>query len=388
MKSKGERMKKLYGKHTVAGWIVLTVITVLLVIAAYKLNTMEKTELVNRTGNTYEKGIVEEVLKDNLKADGTREGEQTVTVKMTTGVRKGQTITMTSPSGFLFGAPCVPGMHVIVVQSVAGDTTVSSVYARDRGRIIAVFALLYIAALCLVGGKQGIKASAGLLLTCFIIILIWVPVIYLGYSPVRSAVVICAATTVLTFWCLGGICRKTICATLGTVSGVVIAAFIAEIYSIMTGISGFNVSNIETLITISEANHIKVGGLLFAGILISTLGAEMDVAMSISSSMQEICRQNPSISRWELFRAGMRVGRDMMGTDSNTLILAFVGTEIAELVLDFTYDLSPLYVINSNNIGIAIMKGLSGSFGIVLSVPITVLIASWMFRRGDVAKEQ
>lgn len=187
MKSKGERMKKLYGKHTVAGWIVLAVITVLLVIAAYKLNTMEKTELVNRTGNTYEKGIVEEVLKDNLKADGTREGEQTVTVKMTTGVRKGQTITMTSPSGFLFGAPCVPGMHVIVVQSVAGDTTVSSVYARDRGRIIAVFALLYIAALCLVGGKQGIKASAGLLLTCFIIILIWVPVIYLGYSPVRSA---------------------------------------------------------------------------------------------------------------------------------------------------------------------------------------------------------
>lgn len=76
----------------------------------------------------------------------------------------------------------------------------------------------------------------------------------------------------------------------------------------------------------------------------------------------------------------MRVGRDMMGTDSNTLILAFVGTEIGELVLDFTYDLSPLYIINSNNIGIAVMKGLSGSFGIVLSVPITVLIASVMFR--------
>ena len=312
--------------------------------------------------------------------DGTREGEQTVTVKMTTGVRKGETIQMTSASGFLFGAPCVPGMHVIVVQSVAGDTTVSSVYARDRGNIIAIFAILYIVALCLVGGKQGLKASAGLLLTCFIIILIWVPIIYLGYSPIRSAVLVSALTTVLTFWCLGGICRKTICATLGTVSGVVIAAVVAELFSYTTGISGWNVSNIETLMTISDANNIKVGGLRFAGILISALGAEMDVAMSISSSMQEICRQNPCISRWELFRAGMRVGRDMMGTDSNTLILAFVGTEIAELVLDFAYDLSPLYVINSNNIGIAIMKGLGGSFGIVLSVPITVLIASWMFR--------
>ena len=373
-------MKKQYGKHTAMGWIILALITVVLIFAAYRLNTMEKTELINRTGNTYEKGIVKEVLKDNLLPDGTREGEQTVTVRMTTGVRKGEVIQMTSQSGFLFGAPCVPGMHVIVVQSVAGDTTVSSVYARDRGSIIAIFAILYIIVLCLVGGKQGIKASAGLLITCFIIILIWVPIIYLGVSPIRSAVVVCAVTTALTFWCLGGISRKTICATLGTVSGVVIAAVVAEIYSYTTGISGWNVSNIETLMTISEANHIKVGGLLFAGILISALGAEMDVAMSISSAMQEVCVQNPTISRWELFRSGMRVGRDMMGTDSNTLILAFVGTEIGELVLDFTYDLSPLYIINSNNIGIAVMKGLSGSFGIVLSVPITVLIASVMFR--------
>lgn len=360
--------------------LAMVLVTAALVILAYKLNTMEKTELITRTGNTYEKGVVKEILKDNLKADGTREGEQRVTVLMTTGVRKGQVIEMTSSSGFLFGAPCVPGMKVIVVQSVAGDSTVSSVYARDRGGIIAVFAVLYILALCLVGGRQGIRASAGLIFTCFIILFIWVPLIYLGFSPIRSAVAVCAVTTLLTFWCIGGICRKTVCATLGTVSGVVIAAVVASIYSWATGISGWNVSDIETLLTIWESNKIKVGGLLFAGILISALGAEMDVAMSISSSMQEICRQNPSISRWELFRAGMRVGRDMMGTDSNTLILAFVGTEISQLVLNFAYDLPGLQIINSNNIGIAVMQGLSGSFGIVLSVPVTVLIASWIFR--------
>lgn len=360
---------------------VMCAVIAVLVILAYRLNTIQKTELVARTGNTYEKGVVQEVLRDNLQADGTRSGEQTVTVLMTTGVRKGQVIQMTSASGFLFGAPCVPGMKVIVVQSVSGDSTVSSVYSRDRGGIIGIFALLYLLALCLVGGRQGIRASAGLLLTCFIILFIWIPLIYLGFSPIRSAVVVCAVTTILTFWSIGGICRKTVCATLGTVSGVVIAAVIAYIYSLATGISGWNVSNIETLLTIWESDGIKVGGLLFAGILISALGAEMDVAMSISSSMQEICRQNPSISRWELFRAGMRVGRDMMGTDSNTLILAFAGTEISQLVLNFAYDLPDLQVINSNNIGIAVMQGLSGSFGIVLSVPVTVLIASWMFRR-------
>ena len=364
-------------------WIrrtVMAAIFFILILAAYRLNTMKKTELVTRTGNTYEKGVVQKVLQDNLQADGTRSGEQVVTVKMTTGVRKGEVIQMTSASGFLFGTACTPGLHVIVVQSVSGDSTVSSVYSRDRGGVILLFGLLYLVALIAVGGRQGLKASAGLIITFFIIIFIWIPLIYLRVSPIRSAVVICALTTILTFWCIGGISRKTITATLGTVSGVVIAGIFAEIFSLATGISGWNVSNIETLLTIWESNRIKVGGLLFAGILISALGAEMDVAMSISSSMQEVCRQNPGISRWELFCAGMRVGRDMMGTDSNTLLLAFVGTEVSQLVLNFAYDLPAAQVLNSNNIGIAVMQGLSGSFGIVLSVPITVLIASWIFR--------
>ncbi len=364
-------------------WIrrtVMAAIFFILILAAYRLNTMKKTELVTRTGNTYEKGVVQKVLQDNLQADGTRSGEQVVTVKMTTGVRKGEVIQMTSASGFLFGTACTPGLHVIVVQSVSGDSTVSSVYSRDRGGVILFFGLLYLVALIAVGGRQGLKASAGLIITFFIIIFIWIPLIYLRVSPIRSAVVICALTTILTFWCIGGISRKTITATLGTVSGVVIAGIFAEIFSLATGISGWNVSNIETLLTIWESNRIKVGGLLFAGILISALGAEMDVAMSISSSMQEVCRQNPGISRWELFCAGMRVGRDMMGTDSNTLLLAFVGTEVSQLVLNFAYDLPTAQVLNSNNIGIAFMQGLSGSFGIVLSVPITVLIASWIFR--------
>ena len=368
------------GKRIWVRRTVMAAIFFILILAAYRLNTMKKTELVTRTGNTYEKGVVQKVLQDNLQADGTRSGEQVVTVKMTTGVRKGEVIQMTSASGFLFGTACTPGLHVIVVQSVSGESTVSSVYSRDRGGVILFFGLLYLVTLIAVGGRQGLKASAGLIITFFIIIFIWIPLIYLRVSPIRSAVVICALTTILTFWCIGGISRKTITATLGTVSGVVIAGIFAEIFSLATGISGWNVSNIETLLTIWESNRIKVGGLLFAGILISALGAEMDVAMSISSSMQEVCRQNPGISRWELFCAGMRVGRDMMGTDSNTLLLAFVGTEVSQLVLNFAYDLPAAQVLNSNNIGIAVMQGLSGSFGIVLSVPITVLIASWIFR--------
>ena len=120
---------------------------------------------------------------------------------------------------------------------------------------------------------------------------------------------------------------------------------------------------------------------MFAGILISSLGAVMDVAMSISSAMEEICSQNPTISRFDLMKAGMRVGRDMMGTDSNTLILAFAGSSLSMMLMDYAYDLPFLQIINSNNIGIAIMQGLAGSFGVVLSVPATVITAACIYRK-------
>ena len=107
----------------------------------------------------------------------------------------------------------------------------------------------------------------------------------------------------------------------------------------------------------------------------------MDVAMSVCSSMYEIYAQNLSMSRGALFKAGMHVARDMMGTDSNTLILAFAGSSVSTLLLDYSYNLPYQQIINSNNIGIAIMQGLAGSFGIVLSVPFTVLICTILFHK-------
>ena len=78
------------------------------------------------------------------------------------------------------------------------------------------------------------------------------------------------------------------------------------------------------------------------------------------------------------------MGRDMMGTDSNTLILAFAGSSVSMLLMDYAYNLPFLQIINSNNIGIAVMQGLSGSFGIVLSVPATVMSGAFIYKRQGV----
>ena len=380
-------MKKLqkqggqFSKGKAVRWLIIILVSILFIIFTVKLNQVDKTELVSRKGQTFEKATVTKVLEDNLQEDGSRVGEQRVMVKMDTGEKKGQELAVTSSSGYLFGAGCKEGLHVVVMQSVAGESVIASVYTQDREWVMYLFAALYILLLCVVGGKQGMKGSAGLIFTFFCVIFVYLPMVYRGVSPFWTAVFVCVITTIVTLYLIGGPTAKTLVSVLGTIVGVLCAGISAQIFSILSGLTGYNVSDIESLLTLWNTNGIQVGGLLFSGLLISSLGAVMDVAMSVSSSMAEILKQNPELTRKELFKAGIQVGRDMMGTDSNTLSLAFAGSSVSTLLLDYAYDLPYRQIINSNNIGISIMQGLAGSFGIVLCVPLTVLFATFFYKR-------
>ena len=218
----------------------------------WKINQTEKTQLAVRTGQTFEKATVVEILQDNLQADGSRVGEQKVRVRMLTGVRKGEGLDITSSAGFLFGAPCTVGMKVIVMQSVAGSTTIASVYSQDREWVVYAFAGLYLLSLIIIGGKQGLKGCLGLIFTFFCMIFVYLPLIYQNYSPFGVAVFVCFLTTLVTMYLIGGRTRKTI---LGTLAGVVIAGLSAQLFSMASGINGYNVSDICLLYTSDAADE-------------------------------------------------------------------------------------------------------------------------------------
>ncbi len=240
------------------------------------VNMANKTTLINTTGQTFEKGIVTQIISDNLTENGTRVGEQKVKVKMTTGEKKGEEFETTSSSGFLFGAACKVGMRVIVIQSVAGDSVVTTIYSQDREYVIYIFAGLYLLALIVIGGIQGLKGAIGLIFTFFAMIFVEVPMVYRGYSAIGTAIFLCFITTLVTMYLIGGATMKTLVATFGSVTGVVLAFSCAKLFSLASGITGWNVSNIENLLTLWNSNGIQVGDLLFSGILISSLGAVMD----------------------------------------------------------------------------------------------------------------
>ena len=375
-------------KHIIIRAVVVVVCLAAFIIAADRLRVTDKEPIVTTLGYSYENAKVIEVVEDNLSPDGVRVGYQMLKVQLTSGEYKGEIVNATSAEGNLFGAVCKKGDSVVVHMSVSGDSKNVSVYSKDRIVAVAAFVGIFLLLICVIGGKNGVKSVIGLVFTFVAIFMIYIPLIYRGFSPFWAAIIITIITTIVTMYLISGIAVKTLCAILGTVIGVLLAGLSAWLFGRVADIDGYNVSNIETLAYVGQITNIQIGGLLFSGILIASLGAVMDVAMSVSSAISEIHDKAPQLGCLELFKSGMNVGRDMMGTMSNTLILAFVGSAVSELVINYAYNLPFRQIINSYNIGIEIMQGVSGSIGVILTVPAVAVVTAWMLTRGEHAKNE
>ena len=360
---------------------VFLVLAVGFAVFLYFFNQVEIYPLLNQEGTSYEKARVVQIVTDNIQEDGTRAGSQTVELEILGGKYKGQTFEAQSLSGYLYGADCQPGMDVTAYISASGDNVQVSVYNYYREPVLYVLIGLFLLILWAIGGKRGLKSAVGLVFTFICIIFLYLPMLYRGYSPFLAAVVVVILTTAVTMYLIGGATVKTLSSILGTVAGVVVAGIVATVFGNLAHISGYNVEEIETLISIQNVSNMQIGGLLFSGILIASLGAVMDVSMSVASTINEIYDQNPALTMKALLKSGINVGRDMMGTMSNTLILAFCGSSLNTLVITYSYAMPYHQIMNMYSIGIEILQGISGTMGVILTVPLVSVIASWLVTR-------
>lgn len=349
---------------------------ILFLLFLFSFQGKEKTKLLETEGRDFVKAEVIQVIEDNETENGNYVGSQRVELLILSGTHEGEKLEAESSSGYLYGAHCEVGMKVTAIVSEAEGTVTASVYSIHREPRIWLMVAIFVLVVCVVGGKKGLASIGGLLFTLVCIVFLFLPMIYRGISPILAAIVVVAVTTVVTMIFIDGFSRKSVAAILGTVSGVIVAGGFAWLFGQVADINGYNVSDVENLVYIEGMTDIQVGQLLFAGILIAASGAVMDVGMSIASTLNELKEKNPVMTAGELFRSGMNVGRDMMGTMSNTLILAFTGGSINTLVFIYAYNYPYRQIINMYSVGIELMQGLSSSMGVILTVPFTSLIAA------------
>lgn len=358
--------------------LLLVIFAVVIAVCFYTISQVHRVPLMENGGRSFVKAQVTSIIQDHEQSGDVYIGDQTVQLELLSGDHAGESVEATSSSAYLYGVHCTVGMKVIAIVSESNGELVTSVYGYNRAPALYAIVALFLLSIVVIGGKRGLYSVISLIFTFISILWFFLPAIYRGWSPILAAIVVVILTTLVTMYLVGGFTAKATAAVLGTILGVLAAGVLAWIFGKITHVTGYNVSDIENLIYVQEETGIQVGKLLFAGILIAALGAVMDVSMSISSTLQELHEQNPTMTARQLCRSGMTVGRDMMGTMSNTLILAFAGGSINTIVTFYAYDYEYLQLINLYDMAIEIIQGISASMGVILTVPFVSCIGAWL----------
>lgn len=324
--------------------------------------------------------IDEDLGPDNYTGEFTV-GLQNVAVEITEGPYLGEQHTFKNYISRLYNTIVKPGTQVIVGAYLDdGDIQDLTIYTYKRSHVISILALLFFVLVAWIGKFKGLKSIVSLIFTGTCVIFLMLPLMLGGMNPVLAATLIVFLSTFVTLVLVSGFNKKTLCAIIGTLSGVLIAMLIAYVFGEWAHLSGGTMQDTEPLLYVSETSKLQIKGLMLAAILVASLGAVMDVAMSISSSMFELMSVNERLTFKELIKSGMNVGTDMIGTMTNTLILALAGGSLTTFILIYTAAISEKQLINLDILGAELIQGLAGSIGIVVTVPITVLIAAYFYQ--------
>ncbi|OGC22834.1 hypothetical protein A2291_08630 [candidate division WOR-1 bacterium RIFOXYB2_FULL_42_35] len=341
----------------------------------------------------YEKAKVveaENIYLDDQPESQLAEKRQQVTIKILSGKFKGKVLSLDHiASGGMAGTKLnlTAGDKILLyveenpgkAESPDGSPLIN-VDGYLRSQVLFWLAILYALVLVVIGGKKGAKALLSLVLTMATVFFILFPLILLGFNPLLVTVVICGFISLLVFRIIAGKTAKAFSAATGTLIGVAIAGILATLAGNIIHLSGL--SSEEAKILFYSLNlKANFQGLLFSGILIGALGAVMDVGISIASAIDEVRKVHPEANFSNLFKAGMNVGHDIMGTMSNTLILAYTGSALPLLLLFNAGNMPFAKIINMELVAEEIVRALAGSIGLVLCIPATALVAAAMYTR-------
>ena len=317
-------------------------------------------------------------------------GKQTVRVELRSGKYRGQVYELPNQLSYLYGTILKAG-DAVTVAVTEEDGEISSMTLQDYDRTVplALVVLAFLVVTVLVGRRVGAKSLLGLGLTVVCIFSILIPLLLGGWPTLPTILGMCTYVTVVEFVILGGVNRKTLCAILGTISGVAFAALFGELACALLRVNGYKMYSaeptIEALLQIKQGqdpmHSLQLGDLLVGGIVIAALGAVNDVAMSISSAMNELVAVNPALTRRQLLRSGMNIGRDMVGTMTNTLILALVGSSLVLMIYLSSLEPSFSQLMSGTFFSVEMVQAIASSVGVILAVPLSALIGAFLFAK-------
>lgn len=291
--------------------------------------------------------------------------------------KKGQRINLTNESSVaqVFNENYQEGDQVFLKIGPDGKLKIDGL-KRDASLIYIMS--LFAIAMIFIGGKKGLLSFMSVVFNLLLFGgLIW---LYLNGASLYLLAPISTLLFVPMSICLvSGLNAKSFSAVLGTLVGALVSVCIALFVIRMTGASGVHYEEMEFL----TRSPVEI---FIFGLLIGTLGAIMDIAISIASFVDEMLIAEPTLSREALLKSGFTVGNDIVGTMANTLMLAAISGTLPTMLLYLYNGFSLSYLLNIN-LSLELIRALVGSIGIVISIPITLFISIYLAKKRQVRKE-
>lgn len=342
-------------------------------------------ERFHTEGITYEKAVVTAIVKEELKLyeadDEHMVGSQLLRVRFLEGEEKGTEVEIENGISITHNVILKTGDRLIVCADRPDNVEpFYSVYNYDRSTGIWLIAAAFVCLILLIGRKYGARSCLALAFTLIVVVCYLLPALYQGKSAVLASIFTVGVSSIVTCFCIGGLEKKTVYNMLSSTLGGCSAGILYLLLSFVLKVGGNSMEETESLTLITQATGMRLNGILFAGIMVAALGAVMDVAVSLGAALYEIQLLNPKISGRELFQSGMNIGRDMIGTMTNTLILAFAGGSLSTLLVFISYGIQFNQLISSDFFAVEVVQGIAGSSAVILTVPITAMVCAIGYR--------
>lgn len=306
-----------------------------------------------------------------------RSGQQVCTIQFLNGHFKGET---TEGWNMLNGSLEQDKLFKVgdVAQVIVHHNGEEIISANliDHYRISGELILAIAFALFLIIFARGVgtRAVVSFILTVLVIWKLLVPCYLKGYNPIIIGWAVTAFLTVAILALVYGFDKRLLSSFSGAMLGITLTAILSVICTKEFKIHGAVMAYSETLLY-SGFESLNLTRIFMSAISIGASGAVMDLSVDITSAVNEVVRNCPTISRRDAIKSGMSVARAAMGTMTTTLLLAYSGSSIA-LLMTFMAQGTPIYnILNYKYIAAEIIDTIVGSFGLATTAPFTALFA-------------
>ncbi len=376
--------------QSIVVWILTVALSTAYIAAGHRIFS-DGLDVFNMEDAYVEKGRVVsigETVSDqySLSEEITYENSLTYfTVAMLTGDLKGTEVIAAQTSDNYTGVheePVSVGDKVILYNYGDESMDVDWIFGGyARFDVLVVLGMAFFFLLLVFGQLKGLNTIISLIFTVLAIFVVFVPSVLGGYNVYVMSMVTCIFTIIMTLLLTNGAGKKSLATILGCIFGVVVAAGLSIVFEKLLRLTGLLDEHSIYLTYLDSGVSIDLVALIYAMIVIGAMGAVMDVAMDISSSLYEIRLHARDIGFSGLVKSGIRIGRDVMGTMANTLVLAYIGSSLCSILLLITYSASLRELLNRESIVVEILQALIGSTAILLTIPLTAMVCGVIYTR-------